>query len=54
VAVSKEMLAELTDSGIGAFVTGDAQFMSEKKAPAEMIGMPTPSPKGYVEGLGLG
>ena len=42
-----------TNGELGAFVTGDHAFLSNKKEIAETIGMPVLSPKEYVEGLGL-
>jgi predicted nucleic acid-binding protein len=38
---------------LGAFVTGDNEFLSHKKELSGIMGMPVLSPKEYVEALGL-
>ena len=45
--------AKRMNEGLGAFVTGDNEFLSNKKRLSEIIGMPILSPKEYVKGLGL-
>lgn len=45
---AKQMNREL-----GAFVTGDSEFLSKKKELSEILGMPILSPREYVEVLGL-
>jgi predicted nucleic acid-binding protein len=45
--------SHLRDSDLGAFVTGDSDFLRRKRELAQVIGMPMLSPKEYVEGLGL-
>ena len=45
--------SHLTDPDLGAFVTGDSDFLGRKKELALVIGIPILSPKEYVEGLGL-
>ena len=40
--------------GLGAFVTGEKEFLARKKEPAEIIGMSLLPPKEYAEALGLG
>jgi predicted nucleic acid-binding protein len=44
---------KLMNDGLGAFVTGDSEFISNKKGLAKIVGMPILSPKEYVEGLGI-
>ena len=39
------------NSELGAFVTGDKDFLSNKKELSEIMKMPIFSPKEYVEGL---
>ncbi len=45
--------AKRMNEELGAFVTGDKEFLSNKKKLSEIIGMPVLSPKEYVKGLGL-
>jgi len=45
--------SRLEDPELGAFVTGDADFLRRKGELAEITGTPILSPKEYVEGLGL-
>lgn len=45
--------AKRMNNELGAFVTGDAEFLSDKKRLSEIIGMAIFSPKEYVEGQGL-
>ncbi len=45
--------AKRRNNDLGAFVTGDKEFLSKKKELSEIIGMPVLSPKEYVELLGL-
>ena len=45
--------AKWVNDELGAFVTGDTEFLSNKKELFEIIGIPFISPKEYVEGLGL-
>lgn len=45
--------AKQMNSELGAFVTGDQGFLSNKKELSEIMGMPVFSPKEYVQGLGL-
>lgn len=46
--------SSLSDSDIGAFITGDSDFLRRKKDLSQIIGMAILSPKEYVEGLGIG
>ncbi|MBI3023728.1 MAG: type II toxin-antitoxin system VapC family toxin [Thaumarchaeota archaeon] len=46
-------LSMMTDSDLGAFVTGDSDFLYKKKELSKLIGVPILSPKEYVEGLGI-
>ncbi|MBI3116396.1 MAG: hypothetical protein HYZ12_03560 [Thaumarchaeota archaeon] len=46
-------LSMMTDSDLGAFVTGDSDFLNKKKELSKLIGVPILSPKEYVEGLGI-
>jgi len=46
--------AKRMNNELGAFVTGDKEFLSGKKELSEIIGMPLLSPREYVEGLGIG
>ncbi len=46
--------AKRMNNELGAFVTGDKEFLSNKKELSEIIGMPVLSPREYVEGLGIG
>ena len=46
--------AKLMNGDLGAFVTGDREFLSKKRELAEVIGMPIVSPKEYAAGLGPG
>jgi len=45
--------AKRTNGELGAFVTGDNEFLAGKKYLAEILGMPILSPKEYVGALGL-
>jgi len=45
--------AKRMNNELGAFVTGDKEFLSNKKELSRIIGMPILSPKEYAEGLGL-
>jgi predicted nucleic acid-binding protein len=45
--------AKRMNSNLGAFVTGDNEFLSRKKELSAIMGMPILSPKEYVEALGL-
>jgi predicted nucleic acid-binding protein len=45
--------AKQMNSELGAFVTGDSEFLSKKEQLSKTLGMPILSPKEYVEGLGL-
>lgn len=45
--------SSLIDSDLGAFVTGDSDFLLRKKEISQIIGIPVLSPKEYAEGLGI-
>ena len=45
--------AKRMNTELGAFVTGDREFLSNKKELSRIIGVPILSPKEYAEGLGL-
>ncbi len=45
--------AKRKNTELGAFVTGDKEFLSKKREISEVIGMPVLSPTEYVEVLGL-
>lgn len=45
--------AKRMNGELGAFVTGDEEFLADKKELAEIVGMPILSPREYVEALGL-
>lgn len=45
--------AKRRNNELGAFVTGDKEFLTKKKELSEIIGMPVLSPREYVEVLGL-
>ncbi|MDG6929041.1 MAG: hypothetical protein JRN39_06680 [Nitrososphaerota archaeon] len=53
VHVAAARHARRMNSEMGAFVTGDRGFLSDKKRLSGIIGMPVLSPKEYVDGLGL-
>jgi len=41
------------NNNLGAFVTGDNEFLSNKKELSGIMGMPILSPEEYVDVLGL-
>jgi predicted nucleic acid-binding protein len=45
--------AKRVNNELGAFVTGDKEFLSNKRELSEIIGMPVLSPREYVDGLGI-
>ena len=45
--------AKRKNSDLGAFVTGDKEFLSKKKELSEIVGMPLVSPREYAEVLGV-
>jgi len=45
--------AKQTNHELGAFVTGDREFLSRKDELSKIMEMPILSPKEYMEGLGL-
>lgn len=45
--------SRLAGSELGAFVTGDSDFLRKKKDLSRIVCVPILSPKEYVEGLGL-
>ena len=44
--------AKLMNPGLGAFVTGDGEFLSNARQLADIVGMPMMSPREYVAALG--
>ena len=46
--------AKHMNSELGAFVTGDTEFLLRKQQLSKLIGTPLLSPKEYVDALGLG
>jgi predicted nucleic acid-binding protein len=46
--------AKQANADLSAFVTGDRDFLSNKKELNEIMKMPVLSPKEYVDGLGIG
>ncbi len=51
VAAAKH--AKLADGRLGAFVTGDTDFIHKKQELSKITGMPVLSPKEYVLAMGL-
>lgn len=45
--------AKRVNDELGAFITGDREFLRDKAALSAMVGMPILSPREYVEGAGL-
>ena len=53
LAAAKYRSLGADSSEIGAFVTGDSDFLLRKKELSQIVGIPMLSPKEYVEALGL-
>jgi predicted nucleic acid-binding protein len=53
IHIAAARYAKRIQGGVGAFVTGDREFLSKKKELSSIVEMPILSPKEYVEGLGL-